>query len=438
MKNLTDARKLIKECLETQNPELDLENCGIADLTKLPELLKCREHLKKLDMSFNQITDISFLKDLTQLQSLDLSNNQITNYSFLKDLKQLQSLYLSGNQISDYSFLKDLKQLQSLSLIFNQITDISFLKDLKQLQALYLSGNQISDISFFKDLKQLQSLNLSNNQIKELPLFIFQLGMEINMEKYGGQGLCLYGNPIESPPLEIVKQGREAVLTYFKQIEKQGRAYIYEAKLILVGQGGAGKTSLQKRLLNEIDPLPKEEERTRGIEIKDFIFDEKKVAHIWDFGGQDVYFPVHRFFITENTVFVLLASTRDNKSHNFEYWIPTIFQFGGKSPIIIGQTCHDGNTEAWNDLGIFLANPEFTIIRTSDKPYYEIDLPNNNKGLNNVKKCIISQIENLPHFREKEGGVPASWATIRQKLLEKNLNQQHVSRLTCLLIYVER
>ena len=29
MNDLTQARKLIKECLSTQNPHLDLGNCGI-------------------------------------------------------------------------------------------------------------------------------------------------------------------------------------------------------------------------------------------------------------------------------------------------------------------------------------------------------------------------------------------------------------------------
>ena len=439
---------------------LDLSGNQISDISFLSNLTS----LQSLKLSGNQISDISFLSNLTGLQSLNLSYNRISEIC-LKDMTDLQSLYLEGNpifhirlenltglqslnlsshkfseihlenltslqsldlsknQISDIRFLSNLTGLQSLDLSNNQISDISILVNLTGLKSLYLGKNQISDISFLSNLTDLKSLDLRDNQIKELQPFIFQLNMEINMNEYfssGSNGLWLYGNPIEKPPLEIVKQGKEAIQIYFNQLKSQGSVNIYEAKLLLVGDGGAGKTSLQKRLLDENALLPEEKERTRGIEIVDFKFEEEKVAHIWDFGGQDVYYPVHRFFITANTVFVLLASTRPH-AHNFDYWIPTIFQFGGKSPVIIGQTCHDGNAKPWNDLGIYLGKPdEFNIIKTLDKPYYELDLPNKNRGLNVIKECIISQIENLPHFREKGGEVPQSWQTIRNRLLEKS------------------
>ena len=517
MNDLTQARKLIKECQETQNSLLNLEDCLITDLRELPELFKC-EHItflnlgvneisdisplkefplltylylsynkkisdisplaelpkiKYLDLKDNQISDISALENLTDLQILDLSNNQISNYSFLKDLKQLQSLNLSYNQISDYSFLKDLKQLQSLYLRNNQISDISFLENLSGLQTLDLRNNQISDISFLEKLTDLQSLDLRNNQIsdisflenltdlqnldlrnnqisdisflekltnlnhlylndnqiKEIPESIFQLGMEIDMSKFGGNGLSLFGNPIESPPLDIIKQGKDAVLRHFERIEKEGGKdkleYIYEAKLILIGKGNAGKTSLQKKLIDEKAQLPDSDKRTRGIEVVDFEFEKGKIAHIWDFGGQVIYYPVHRFFITKNAVFVLLASTREY-DHNFEYWIPTIYQFGGQSPIIIGQTCHEGLTIPWNNFGVNLNNLDFNIIKTSPKPYIEIDLTGagKNRGLKEIKQNIITQIEKLPHFGK---GVPKSWATVRNALLEKSQSNSYIS-----------
>lgn len=61
----------------------------------------------------------------------------------------------------------------------------------------------------------------------------------------------LYNNPITTPPLEIVKQGNEAVLAYFdsiEQSEKEGKEVqgLNELKLLLVGEGAAGKTSLLK------------------------------------------------------------------------------------------------------------------------------------------------------------------------------------------------
>ena len=48
--NLTQARKLIKECRDTQNPYLDLGKCGIRNLKDLPELFECT-HLETLILS---------------------------------------------------------------------------------------------------------------------------------------------------------------------------------------------------------------------------------------------------------------------------------------------------------------------------------------------------------------------------------------------------
>ncbi|WP_158085312.1 COR domain-containing protein [Niastella vici] len=225
-------------------------------------------------------------------------------------------------------------------------------------------------------------------------------------------------NPITTPPKEIVEQGNDAVLRYFERISNEGIDYLYEAKLTLVGEGNAGKTSLQKRLVNDIAPLPTEDDRTRGILIIDWAYEgpgeKKHIAHIWDFGGQDVYYPVHRFFLTEDSVFVLLASTRQTL-HYFDYWIPTIFQFGGNSPIIIGQTCHQGNKVPWNDLGYYLSNDDFNIIKTGQRPYIELNLLNNNEGLKEIKKAIIDQIELLPHYGK---GVPKSWIPAREAIAE--------------------
>ena len=46
-----------------------------------------------------------------------------------------------------------------------------------------------------------------------------------------------------------------------------------------------------------------------------------------------------------------------------------------------------------------------------------MDLPNQNEGLEVIKDCITHQIKNLHHFGK---GVPKSWLTVRNQLLEKS------------------
>ncbi|WP_337043847.1 leucine-rich repeat domain-containing protein [Emticicia sp. 17c] len=206
------ALQLIEENKRTQDPFLDLGNCGLEN--ELPnELLDC-VWLKRLNLGtryynpeqkewinsknnngfnrFNgaeltilqnlpqlqclylhghyvyQIRDVSFLSNLPQLQSLDLSDNEIRDVSFLSNLPQLQILCLSSNQIRDISFLSNLPQLQTLHMGDNQIQDYSFLSNLTQLQSLALFNNKIQDIGFLSNLPQLQTLDLSYNRIQDI------------------------------------------------------------------------------------------------------------------------------------------------------------------------------------------------------------------------------------------------------------------------------
>lgn len=423
-----------------QLKRLVLNNNQVTDVTSLNELRK----LTMLYLLNNKIVDITPLKNLPHLTDLNLGRNHISSLNPLKELKKLKTLWLIGNEIQDPSilcsftqleelslgeshissipFIKNLKNLKRLDIQDNYIKNISQLKNLKDLERLNLENNDIEDISSLKDLKKLTELMLMHNPIIELPSWITDFNMDIEWNKYGYHDgfITFFENPLESPPIEIVKKGKNAIMRFFEKIVEEGIDFIYEAKLTLVGEGSAGKTSLQRRLLNEKAPLPRKDKRTRGIEINDWHFKKEKgkihIAHIWDFGGQDVYYPVHRFFITENSVFTLLASTRQTH-HNFDYWIPTIYQFGGKSPIILGQTCHEGNKISWNDLGVYISNPNFNIIKTQILPYYEINLLNNNEGLQKIRQTIINQISGLPRYGR---GVPKSWVPVRNVLSEES------------------
>jgi hypothetical protein len=394
--------------------QLDLSINQLTEIKGLEKLV----NLKQLDLFNNKLTEIKGLENLVNLQQLNLSHNQLTEIKGLENLANLQILHLSDNQLIEIKGLETLANLQILYLSNNQLIEIKGLETLANLKQLILENNSISDMLPLKQLKQLKGLDLSNNRIKELPEWIINFNVTIKYRpvfySYDPSAFNFYSNPLEKPDIGTVSQGNNAIKRYFERANKEGTVSVHEAKLILVGHGAAGKTSLQVRLMNEKGDLPTLDERTRGIKTHDWQFKENYIAHIWDFGGQDVYFPVHRFFLTDTSVFVLLASTRPDCSHNFEYWIPTIHQFGGSSsPIIIGQTCHDGNTESW-DLDKYLGNSNFNIIRTQlQPPYHELNLKDGNIGLNTIREVIISQLEHLPHCRKE---VLTSRVIIREAL----------------------
>jgi internalin A len=441
--------------------ELDLSNNAIKNISPLSSLVNIKslklsenkissliglENLIKLDfleIFENSVQDLDPLRNLISLSCLNLSANKIRNLEPIQNLKKLKILWLYQNNLTDCQIIENFKYLTELNIAANNLKNISFLSSLSNLRALHLhdnnvtnvapltnltnltfldvENNSIESIEPLKNLQKLASLILRNNPIKSLPNWIVSFkNMDIIWEdgEITDESIYLFNNPIENVPIEIIKNGKVAIRRHFARINDQGVDFIYEVKLTLVGDGNAGKTSLQKRIISESAKLPQKDSRTRGIEIKDWNFKKEKnkahIAHIWDFGGQDVYYPVHRFFITENSVFLLLASTRQ-ANHNFDYWIPTIFQFGGKSPIILGQTCHDGNKMPWHDLGTYVSSANFNIIKTQDSPYYELNLVKNNEGLAKLKSVIIDQIINLPHYGKS---VPKSWVVVRESLKE--------------------
>ncbi len=422
---------------------LDLALNGLTDVSFLKDLTA----LTSLNLGYNELIDVSFLKELTALTSLDLSDNQLTDFSFLKELTALTSLYLGGNQLTDVSFLKDLTTLTSLNLNNNQLTDVSFLKDLttltslnlnnnqltdvsflKELTALtslYLGWNQLTDVSFLKDLTTLTYLNLRNNQITEVPRWLTEKGLEIRIDKEDASGcINLYNNPIENPPLSIVQQGNEAIRNYYDQIAVQGKDYLYAAKMLIVGEGEAGKTTLAHKIADPDCPLPHIDDRTRGITIhphtfttraKDSSENREFQLNVWDFGGQEMYHATHRFFLSRRSLYVLVADNRKDNT-DFNYWLNIIELFAGKSPIIILLNEKDDLQRNINQSEMRGRYPESIkeVVKLNFKTAEETDP---NKRQIRLKKIheLINQIEHhaahLPHIGEP---VPAHWVDVKQ------------------------
>jgi small GTP-binding protein len=352
--------------------ELALYNINrISDISVLNELT----NLTLLELSGNRISDISVLKDLKNLTTLYLGHNQISDISVLKDLKNLTLLYLSDNQILDISVLNDLKNLNSLYLCHNQISDISGLKDLKNLTTLDLSDNRISDLSGLKDLENLTTLDLRNNQITQLPSEIVDMEMGIKWD--GNSGIILANNPLESPPIEIVKKGRSAVKAYFKSLEGEKQA-LNEVKVLLVGDGGAGKTSLVKQLLGE--NFDEHESQTHGINIRDWKVEEQDISisvHFWDFGGQEIMHATHQFFLSKRSLYILVLDGR--KDEKTEYWLKHIESFGGDSPVLVVINKID-------------ENPGFDVNRRFLQEKY--------KGIQNFYRVSCAKREGINGFAE--------------------------------------
>jgi len=302
-------------------------------VTHIPEIIGQVTSLETLHLRCNKIVYIpETIGQLALLKTLDLSHNKITHLpNTIVQLKSLQALYLCGNKISHIpETIGELTSLRTLDLRFTQINNIpDTIRQLTSLQNLDLSYNKITHIpQVIAQLNSLQTLELNNNQISKIPVELCKLKQltTINVKE----------NPLIEPPIEIYTQGSNAILEYLKAKSKDS-VKVYEAKLMIVGEPGAGKTTLRKKLLDPNAQLPRKVDTTEGIDIAVWKYPYKKenyTVNLWDFGGQEIYRSTHQFFMSERVLYVLLADSREEKTDYFD-WLHRIELFADDSPVVI-------------------------------------------------------------------------------------------------------
>ena len=395
-------------------------------ITAIPDAIAQLSNLATLDLSDNQITAIpDEIAQLSNLQSLFLRKNQINvipdeitqliNLQLfnlgdnairnipdtISYLSNLQFLYLWGNQISVIpDVISKLSRLRELTLGRNQISVIpDVISQLSSLQKLSLFENQIRIIpEVIIQLSNLQEISLCDNQICAIPDTLYQLTKL--------QELNLKNNPLPIPP-EILDDyyNPKAIFDFWLERERQP---LNEAKVILVGQGTVGKTSLVNRLLD--NQFNANERKTDGINIRDWQItanNEQVKLRVWDFGGQEIMHATHQFFLTERSLYLLVINTREDELANrIEYWLKLIESLGNQAPVIIVGNKIDDHPLDLDSHGLQTKYPNIKgFIGTSCA---------SGLGISELKQKITAIIANeMPHVFDP---IPVKWLNLKDKL----------------------
>jgi GTPase SAR1 family protein/Leucine-rich repeat (LRR) protein len=287
------------------------------------------------------------------------------------------------------------------------------IQKMQALKGIDLSWNRFSGVpEVLLEMGGLRMIKLRHCAIREIDAGVLGLPELETLE--------IDGNPIERPPAEVATKGLGAMRDYLRQLHETGVDYLCEAKLIIIGEPGAGKTSIAKKLLNPDYELRPNEQSTEGIDVLRYEFptvvrtrdpngletvaSRNFQANIWDFGGQEIYHATHQFFLTRRSVYLLLCDDRKEDT-DFFYWLQAVEMLSDGSPVIIVQ---NEKQDRRRDINLSGLRGRFSNIKDA----VSVNL-STNRGLDAVVRSLKKELEGLPHVGI---GLPATWKRVRESL----------------------
>lgn len=305
-----------------------------------------------------QLTNIVFSgSEYPLLQHVDWSNNALKRVELKAEFPLLRYLSLRNNKVETLNLPPALPALEELDASENNLKDLKLPNDLHALQYLFLRKNGMKTLRTESRLSELRTLHLTENQLTELP----------KAEYTNLENLYLEGNPLSGFGEDMIKGDKSGnaieVIAALRSFAQTGERPNHRARLIIVGNGRIGKTCLVKRLKG-LD-CDRREEYTHGIAISELekphlpgVKTDELLLKVWDFGGQEVFYATHQFFMSEEAAYVYAwtdeaiarknweadpkksprLGNRSDKWRSHEYWLDNIRMHGKESPVVVVKT----------------------------------------------------------------------------------------------------
>lgn len=338
------------------------------------------------------------------------------------DLSAMTDLYLDGNRLTvlppEIGYLTPLLRLY---LKDNLLTAVPpEIGRLLSLEGLDLSGNRLTSVPpEIGRLASLTALHLDRNELRALPPEIRMLTDLRRLYLHGNEAL---GIPPEilGPTVEEVYGPDEprpahphAILDYYFRIEGTAGRPLAECKVIVVGRGGAGKTSLVKRINGEaFDPY---EPETHGITIRKIALPSTAgtvTGRVWDFGGQVVLHSMHEFFLTTRTLYLLVLGERDDMlERDAAYWLQLIRSYAGNAPVVVALNRSAGRQRQFDRATLEKSyGPILGWVATECS-----DVDAVRSGIAALKRELTAAIDG-PHMQAVRDRFPRNWFAVKDAL----------------------
>jgi hypothetical protein len=370
---------------------IDVRACsGLKSITNLPIDLEALilENLPPDLMTLPTLpTEMAHLQELSLRGCAGLLEHEISR--LVKQSPSLRFLDLSGTLITSLAGpwphtlvdirLNDCTKLRRVPTQWPpQLRRVELRRatEVTSLPALPYEADYV-DLAYTRSLRQLPSFvaNASDSTGRRGPrtLFLFQTGVSLEPD--------LYGEKDETNVAERVLADQQA--------STEGRQADCELRLILLGDGRCGKSSLARCWVEGVDSFRADERSTHGVRLweKEIHFtpvdslaadddqDGKAVLHIWDFAGQDLYHSTHRLFLQSRAIFIIchnhhpdhpgadeesdsreraaIAREGDDVHRPLQYWLDQVDSLGPipgmemRPPVLVVRT----KADRWPDEG---------------------------------------------------------------------------------------
>lgn len=395
---------------------LDLED---ANITALPESIGQLTALQRLNLRNTNISVLpESLGQLSALERLDLSFTKITTLpESIGHLFALEILDLSFTKISELpESIGQLHALKSLRLGSTPITSLpESIGQLRALENLRLWSTNLSTLP--DSIGQIRCLKLLDICFTEIATIPESLALRLSIKRSKNHSIYSIGILAEGtqlPPEYFA--GKEVLQRYFEAQRTHQQQTFRESKIIFLGDGGAGKTYTINRMLKGGEPEPEPDtyskSQTHGVKPYEYSYQKDGddfTIHLWDFGGQELFHAMHRCFLSYNTVYVLMVSSRGcEHTRRLRYWLNSIREYVGETEVRVIANIYDGKGKV--DIDEASLRSEFGELKILFQ-YFSVKNVSKETFLKEVTKPLTSLAEQaelaaglhpIPYMRVKD------------------------------------